>query len=127
MACVKGRTKPALWERSKKKAIARLGGRFSARAMQLAGKLYRDAGGGYCGGLTQAQRGLRKWTSEKWTTASGKKACRGDRCDRYLPAAAWAELTPAQRKATQRKKRAAKTQWVKNTKAAAKAGRKARR
>ena len=127
MACRNGRTKPALWESSKAQAVERLGGRFSARAMQLAGKLYRDAGGGYCGPLTGAQRSLRKWTGERWTTASGARACEGDRCDRYLPAAAWGELTPAQRQATRRKKLAGDSQWVKNTAAAAKAARKARK
>lgn len=127
MACVKGRTNPRLWERSKKRAIAKLGGRFSARAMQLAGKIYRDAGGGYCGSKTRGQRSLTKWTREKWTTATGEKACRGSRCDRYLPAAAWKALTPAQKKATRRKKLAARKQFVKNTRAAARASKKARR
>jgi hypothetical protein len=95
--------------------------------MQLAGKLYRDAGGGYCGSRTRAQRSLTKWTGEKWTTATGAKACRGDRCDRYLPAAAWAKLSPGEKAATRRKKLKSKKQWVKNTPAAARAGRKARR
>jgi hypothetical protein len=127
MACVLGRTQPDLWSRSKRAAIKRMGGRFSARAMQLAGKLYRDAGGGYCGSRTRAQRSLTKWTGEKWTTATGAKACRGDRCDRYLPAAAWAKLSPGEKAATRRKKLKSKKQWVKNTPAAARAGRKARR
>lgn len=131
MACVKGRTNDKLWEASKKRAIAKLGGRFSARAMQLAGKMYRDAGGGYCGTKTAAQKSMRKWTKEDWRTESGKKACRktpeGVRCDRYLPAAAWKSLTKAERRATQRVKRAAKTQFVANAPAAKAAGRKARR
>jgi hypothetical protein len=130
-ACVKGRTNPKLWEESKKKAIKKLGGRFSARAMQLAGKMYRDAGGGYCGTKTTAQRGLTKWTKEDWRTESGKKACRktaeGVRCDRYLPAAAWKSLTKAERQETQRVKRRATTQFVANAPAAKRAGRKARR
>lgn len=131
MACISGRADDELWERAKRDAIKKLGGRFSARAMQLAGKLYRQRGGGYCGKKTKAQRKLTKWTREKWTTASGKKACRYAHgrtvCDRYLPAAAWKKLTPAQKRATQAKKRASTQQWVKNTKAAARAGRKARR
>ena len=130
-ACVKGRTNPKLWEESKKKAIKKLGGRFSARAMQLAGKMYRDAGGGYCGTRTSSQKSLSRWTKEDWRTESGKKACRrvGEsiRCDRYLPAAAWKKLTPAERRATQRVKRAAKTQFVPNTPAAKAAGKRARR
>lgn len=131
MTCTKGRTNPALWERSKKDAIKKLGGRFSARAMQLAGKMYRDRGGGYCGPKTRAQRSMSKWTREDWRTASGKKACKKVRgrtvCDRYLPAKAWKQLTPAQKRATQAKKRGSRTQWVSNTPAARKAGRRARR
>ena len=69
-ACVKGRTNPKLWEESKKKAIKKLGGRFSARAMQLAGKMYRDAGGKYCGKRTKSQKSMSKWTAEDWRTAT---------------------------------------------------------
>lgn len=130
--CVDGRTNPALWERSKRKAVARLG-RFSARAMQLAGKLYRDSNGGYCGPKTRAQTSMKKWTQEKWTTApeAKKVACKKVRgkvvCDRYLPAAAWKKLTPAQRRATRKVKLKSSSQWVSNTKAAQRAGKAARR
>lgn len=130
MACVKGRTDPELWEASKAKAIRRLGGRFSARAMQLAGKLYRDEGGGYCGPKTGAQKSLSKWTGEKWQTQTGAKACRvvGNRvrCDRYLPAEAWARLSPSEARATRAKKLAGRKQFVPNTPAARAAGKKAR-
>ncbi len=132
MTCVNGRTKPALWEKSKRQAVSRLG-RHSARAMQLAGRLYREAGGGYCGSKTDAQRRMVKWTGEDWRTAPGApaKACRRTpsgklRCDRYLPAAAWAKLTPAQRAATRKVKQRAGEQYVPNTPAAARAGRKVR-
>ena len=131
--CVDGRTNPALWERSKRKAIARLNGRFSARAMQLAAKLYRNAGGDYCGRKSSAQRSMTKWTREKWTTApeAEKVACKKVRgkvvCDRYLPASAWKHLTPAQRKATRAKKQSGRGQWILNTSAAQRAGSKARR
>lgn len=129
--CVNGRTDDRLWEKAKADAIKKLGGRFSARAMQHAGRLYRERGGKYCGSKTKQQRGLTKWTGEKWTTASGKKACRTVRgrtvCDRYLPAAAWKKLTPAQKRATQAKKRRSTKQFVPNTPAAARAGRSARR
>jgi len=121
-----GRTDPWLWEVSKREALRRLGGRHSARAMQLAGKIYRDAGGGYVGPKTEAQRSLTKWTAEKWTTATGAKACRGDRCDRYLPAAAWGLLSPAEIAATRRKKMASDEQYVANTRAAKAASKKAR-
>lgn len=82
-----GRTDEALWERCKQEAIARLG-RHSARAMQFAGRLYREAGGRYTGRRTRAQRSLAKWTKERWRTATGEKA--------YLPDAAWVMLSPGQ-------------------------------
>ena len=130
MACVKGRTDPDLWEKSKKKAIAQLGGRFSARAMQLAGKMYRDAGGGYCGEKTTAQKSMSKWSDEKWTTADGKPAKRTVDgkvvYDRYLPKEAWGKLSKAQKLATRRKKRASDKQFVANTAKAAQAGKSAR-
>ena len=138
MACVNGRTNPKLWEKAKaqaKQEACKTGqrrcGTWDARMAQRSGKIYRDAGGGYCGTKTSAQRGLSKWTKEDWRTESGKKACRrvGEsiRCDRYLPAAAWKKLTKAERRATQRVKRAAKTQFVPNAPAAKAAGKKARR
>jgi hypothetical protein len=130
--CVDGRTRPDLWKQAKENAIEQLG-RHSARAMQLAGRLYRDAGGGYCGTKTQAQRKMTKWTREDWRTAPGalKKACHRTpsgqlRCDRYLPAKAWESLTPAQRAATRKVKQSAKRQYVPNAPAAKRAGRKAR-
>jgi len=131
MSCIKGRTDPDLWEKSKKNAIAQMGGRFSARAMQLAGKLYRDAGGGYCGARTKAQTSMGKWSDEDWTTASGDKACKTvdgkTVCDRYLPRKAWNKLTKAQKAATRRKKRGSSAQFVPNTKKAAAAGASVRR
>lgn len=127
-----------LWEKSKrdaKREACRSGSRrcgaWDARIAQRAGKIYRDAGGGYCGSRTKAQKSMSKWTKEDWRTESGGKACRrvGEsiRCDRYLPAAAWKSLTKAQRRETQRVKRAAKTQFVANAPAAKAAGKKARR
>lgn len=91
---------------------------------------YRAAGGGYRGGSrTAAQRSLRRWTVERWTTSDGKPAIRKGGTVRYLPQSAWASLTPAQKAATNRKKLAgsqAGQQFVKNTRAAAKAGKAAR-
>lgn len=133
MRCTDGRTDPKLWTRSKRQAVAKLHGRFSARAMQLAARLYRDAGGRYCGTKTRAQRSMTKWTREDWKTAPGADvvACKRVRgkvvCDRYLPAAAWKSLTPAQRKATRAKKQAGRSQWVANAPAAKRAGASARR
>ena len=138
MTCVKGRTDPALWEEAKQEAkdeACRAGSRrcgaWDARIAQRAGAIYRKAGGGYCGARTKAQRSMSKWTAEDWKTATGEKACRKVRgkvvCDRYLPAKAWASLTPAQKAATRRKKKAGKSQFVPNTPAAKKAGQRARR
>ena len=36
------KTKPALWARAKAQAKAKMGGKHSARAMQLAVKYYKD-------------------------------------------------------------------------------------
>lgn len=130
--CVDGRTNPALWADAKREAVAHLG-RHSARAMQLAARLYRAAGGGYCGGKTQAQQKMVKWTAEDWRTAPGapSRACHVTpsgqlRCDRYLPARAWERLSPQAVAATRSRKKAAKRQYVPNTPAAKRAGRKAR-
>ena len=48
-----------------------------------------------------AQKSLDKWTKEKWTTSDGKPS-KGKK--RYLPKAAWDELTPAEKRATNRAK-----------------------
>jgi hypothetical protein len=122
-------TDPKLREAAKAEAVRRLGGRHSARAMQFAGAIYRAAGGGYRGPRTAAQRSLAKWTDERWTTFTGKKACKKSRCDRYLPEAAWLMLTPAEVAATRKKKLASSSQYVDNAPAArevSKAARKAR-
>ena len=50
------RSNPKLWERAKARAKARMGGKHSARAMQLAAKIYRDLGGKYSGGKTKHKR-----------------------------------------------------------------------
>ena len=121
---------PALWERAKREAVDRLGGRHSARAMQVAGRLYREAGGGYAGPRTASQKSLSRWTAEDWTTATGAKACRttatGVRCDRYLPRAAWSLLTPAEAAATRAVKVRSREQYVPNQPEAKAAGRLAR-
>ena len=139
MPCIKGRTDSALWEAAKatarqracRKNSARCG-TWDARMAQDSGRIYREQGGGYCGERTKAQRSMKKWTGEKWTTASGRPACErvtksGTCADRYLPAAAWASLTPAERRATQAAKARGKKQFVPNAPAAKRAGRKARR
>ena len=138
MTCVGGRRNPALWEQSKadarKRACRRSRARcgtWDARMAQDAGRLYRDAGGRYCGPRTGAQSSMSKWTKESWTTASGRPACErvtaaGTCADRYLPAAAWQALTPAQRRATQAAKARGRVQFVPNAPAAKAAGRRVR-
>jgi len=136
--CTDGRTNPDLWARAKRKAKARACrknsarcGTWDARMAQDAGRIYREQGGGYCGSRTASQRSMKKWTGEKWTTASGRPACErltkaGTCADRYLPAKAWKKLTPAQRRATRAAKARGHGQVVPNTPAARAAGRLAR-
>lgn len=101
-------TKPQLRERLKREIMAGgkggKPGQWSARKAQLLAQEYRKRGGGYRGGLKKTQRSLKRWTREKWTTSDGKPAERPGGMRRYLPAAAWRRLTPAQRAATNRKK-----------------------
>ena len=77
---------------------------------------------------SEDQKGLDEWTAEGWTTRDGEPAIRDGETARYLPEKAWEELTPAQRKATDSKKRAASRegqQHVANTQAAKRARKKA--
>lgn len=125
-------TKPELRERIKKKVVAGgKGGRpgqWSARKAQLVTNEYKAEGGGFKNSRNSAQKSLKSWGDEKWQTSDGKKAARGKTMHRYLPDKAWKELSPSERKATDRKKVAASRrgrQFVKNTSAAAKARKRA--
>lgn len=102
-----GRTNPQLWEKAKAEAKAKMGGKHSARAMQLAGKLYKEKGGGYSGEKTEAQKSLSKWSKADWGTRSGKNSTQGPGAtgERYLPKKARESLTPAEYAATTRAKR----------------------
>ena len=97
------RTNEALWEKAKAEAKAKMGGKHSARSMQLAGKIYRDKGGSYTGPKTEAQKSLSKWSKESWQTKSGKPS--SETGERYLPKKAIEALTPAEYAATTRAKR----------------------
>lgn len=126
-------TKPQLRNRLKNQIMSgsRGGkpGQWSARKAQLLAQEYEKRGGGYRGKKGKAQRSLSKWTREKWTTSDGKPANRPGGMRRYLPAKAWAKLTPEQRRATNRKKIIGSRrgeQFVSNTEKAKKAGRSAR-
>jgi len=115
------RTNEKLWEKAKSEAKAKMGGKHSARAMQLAGKIYKDKGGEYTGEKTKAQKDLSKWTKEDWGTKSGKKS--SETGERYLPAKAIKALTPAEYAATTKAKREgtkAGKQFVKQPEAIAK-------
>jgi hypothetical protein len=120
-----------LWKLAKKKALEKMHGIHSARAMQLAVKYYKDMGGRYVGKKTGKEK-LAKWTKEKWTTRPGteKIARRLGTTARYLPEKAWKKLTKAQQIATDVKKRiyskGKKQSYVKNTKIAEIAGKIAR-
>jgi hypothetical protein len=101
------RTNEKLWEQSKAQAKAKMGGKHSARAMQLAGKIYKEKGGSYSGTKTKAQKDLTKWTKEDWGTKSGKNSTVGPKAtgERYLPKKARDSLTAAEYRATSSAKR----------------------
>jgi hypothetical protein len=100
------KSNPALWERAKSQAKARMGGKHSARAMQLAVSIYKKAGGKYKGAKSSSNK-LAKWTKEKWTTSSGKPS-EGKR--RYLPKKAWSALSASEKRSTNAAKAAGNKQ-----------------
>ena len=122
-------SQPELRERLKKKITAGdkggQPGQWSARKAQLLAAEYKKQGGEYKkGSPTDKQEHLKAWTEEKWQTKDGKKAQQGKTTSRYLPKKAWDELTPAEKKATDEKKKTASRtgkQFVANTPAAKKA------
>jgi len=88
-------------------------GQWSARKAQLLAHEYEKAGGDYKNGKkkkTDAQQHLDSWTKEDWKTDDGKPADREGGTTRYLPAEAWDQLTPEQKKATNVKKQAGSKQ-----------------
>jgi len=111
-------------------------GQWSARKAQLLAREYDKAGGGYRGGRDETQQHLVEWTEEEWQTSDGSTTARtgeepegAGAAKRYLPKAAWEELTEDQRRATDEAKRrgaAAGEQFVPNPEAAEDAARRAR-
>jgi hypothetical protein len=105
------RTDEAKWNRivAAVKAGSKGGkpGQWSARKAQLATQKYKEAGGGYSGAKTKAQKSLSKWTKEDWGTKSGKNSTQGSKAtgERYLPKKARDALTAKEYAATSRKKR----------------------
>jgi len=117
---------PKKWAAAKARAKAKMGGKHSARAMQLAVKYYKDSGGTYSGKKKSTNK-LSKWTKQKWRTKSGKPSSKTG--ERYLPEKAikslsakeYAATTKAKRKGTKQGK-----QFVKQPKKIAKKTRKYR-
>lgn len=114
---------PKLWEKAKAEAKAKMGGKHSARAMQLATKIYKDKGGKYVGAKSSSNS-LKKWTKEDWgyTGKEGKS--------RYLPKKARESLSSGEKAAGSRaKNKATKSgkQTAKYTPAERKAVRRATR
>jgi hypothetical protein len=92
---------PKKWAAAKSRAKAKMGG-HSARAMQLAVKYYKDAGGTYSGKKKPTNK-LAKWTKQKWTTKSGKPSSKTG--ERYLPKKAIKALSSKEYAATTKAKR----------------------
>ena len=95
---------PKKWAAAKAKAKRKMGGKHSARAMQLAVKYYKDAGGTYSGKKKSTNK-LSKWSKQKWRTKSGKPSSKTG--ERYLPEKAIKALSSKEYAATTRAKRKA--------------------
>ncbi len=105
-------------------------GQWSARKAQLVAHEYEAEGGGYKQPRNPAQQSLKTWGDEHWHTADGEQAIQGNTTHRYLPDAAWDKLSPAEKKATDRKKVAGSQQgkqFVANTPAASEARKSAKK
>lgn len=94
------KTNPSLWAAAKSQAKAKMGGKHSARAMQLAVKIYKKKGGGYSGAKSSENK-LKKWGDQKWRTSDGSKS---EGKKRYLPDKAWKSLSAGEKAATNRAK-----------------------
>ena len=118
---------PKKWAAAKARAKRKMGGKHSARAMQLATKYYKDAGGTYSGKKKPSNK-LSKWSKQKWRTKSGKPSSKTG--ERYLPEKAIKALSSKEYAATTKAKRkgtAAGKQFVKQPKRIAKKTRRYRR
>ena len=89
---------PKKWAAAKAEAKRRMGGKHSARAMQLAVQIYKKKGGTYAGKKPSSKSNkMKKWTKEKWRTSDGKKS---EGKKRYLPDKAWKKLSSSEKKST---------------------------
>ena len=64
---------PKLWESCKRQAKAKMGGKHSARAMQLAVACYKKKGGKYEGSKKSSNK-LSKWSKQDWGYSMERKA-----------------------------------------------------
>lgn len=94
------KSNPKLWEAAKREAKAKMGGKHSARAMQLAVAIYKKKGGKYKG-VKSSGNSLAKWSKQKWRTSDGSKS---EGKKRYLPEKAWKSLSASEKAATNRAK-----------------------
>ena len=114
--CTATKRDPKKWAAAKARAKRKMGGKHSARAMQLAVKYYKDSGGSYSGKKKSTNK-LSKWTKQKWKTKSGKPSSKTG--ERYLPEKAIKSLSSKEYAATTKAKRkgtAAGKQFVKQPK-----------
>ena len=74
MSKIATKTNPAKWEAAKREAKDKMGGKHSARAMQLATQIYKRKGGGYSGEKpSSSENSLKHWGKQKWQWSGGKK------------------------------------------------------
>lgn len=107
MATTARKRDPAKWARAKAKAKRKMGGKHSARAMQLAVKYYKEMGGRYAGKKSSKNK-LTKWSKQKWDYVSkGDKKKPKKKRGRYLPESVRKSLSSSQKAATNKRKRAA--------------------
>jgi len=111
-------------------------GQWSARKAQLLKAAYEREGGAYLGEKDATQQHLSQWSGEDWQTSDGSADAstgaedeRGGASRRYLPKAAWDELSDAEKRETDVAKAEGSAhgeQFVANPEAAKEAGRHAR-
>jgi hypothetical protein len=111
-------------------------GQWSARKSQLLKAAYEREGGGYLGEKDESQQHLSQWTQEDWQTSDGSAEARtgsedehGGASKRYLPKAAWDELSESEKRETDAAKAEGSKrgdQFVANPEAAKEAGQHAR-
>ena len=125
------RTKESMWKRivASVKAGGKGGrpGQWSARKAQLATARYKKAGGGYRGKKSSSNK-LSKWSKQKWDYVSkGDKKKPRKKRGRYLPESVRKSLSPSEKSATNRKKRAASAKGKQKAKYSKKVAGKVRR